>query len=1174
MKTLFTSWSASRATTIFAVCLVAVSLLAPGSSLAQTTYGSIVGNVMDNTRAMILAANVTLTHLGTNETLTGQTSNAGLYQFLQLHAAGYRLEVEAPGFKRFVREPIELETRQVVRIDVTMELGEVTESIMVTGATPLLESETSTLGEVINERKVIDLPLNGRNPFGLIALVPGVVPGGCDSPDACHPAVINFTGWGNYQIGGTLANQSEALWDGAPITGGQLNGWRFVPTQDAVQEFKVQTNNYGAEFGRTAGGMINITTKSGSNQFHGSGFEFLRNKALNTNNFFAKQAGFEKPPYTQNQFGGTVGGPIVKDKLFFFTSWESARIRRAISLVHTVATPIQRQGDFSQTFASDGSLIPIYDPTTSREDPNNPGSFIRNPFAGNVIPSSRLNQTAQVMQDLFGVPNAPGDSVTNINNFFTNASVADDSDQFNARVDYLQSDNHKLFGRYTWFEVQGPGIDTFGTGTSTVDFGPIEHSRSKQALLDSTYTFNPTTVMNLRYTLMRFLFDRSPLSFGEDLSKFGGAWPEVNSQIAEILRHNPVIRLQDMTSLDASSGSTIFQREANHQIVGSLSKFTGKHTFKVGGELRIIQLNYAQSNSTSGSFGFNNILTANTPSTNATGGFGYASFMLGLPNDGSLATPGFAASQRIYRGVYFQDDYRATNKLTLNLGVRYDVEGPWTERFDRIAIFLPNDPHPLGAEVGLDLRGRLALVNSPDRSSRAMRDTFYGQFAPRAGLAYRLTDNTVIRTGYGIFFIPGNVGRYEPSLDPLSSITTPMVGSLDGGVTPGVSIDDPFPTGLLVPPGRQGDFQKQFTGLGPFAEYAEASAGYTQHWNFNIQHTLPGEWLIDVAYAGSKGTALPIVLLQANTLPNEFLSMGAALNEQVPNPFFGSDLITPGAKSQPTIARGELLRPFPQYTSVLRWDPPVGSSVYHSAQLKVEKRFSNGASILASYTNAKLISDVETITGWLQPSPGVQNPQNLKAERSVSGHDISQRFVLSTTLDLPFGRDRKFGTDIKGVADKIVSGWAINAIYTAQTGFPIGGPGCRANLTSSFGGGCRTNSTGTSAELSGDAEGRINRWFDTSQFVQPAPFTFGNVARTLPDVRTHGVNNLDFSFFKNTVFGPEGRYNVQFRAEFFNIFDRTQFGFPNLGSGSTAFGVITSQQNEPRIIQAGLKFIF
>ena len=1163
-----------RGFSLVLVILLASALVAPSKISGQTTYGSIVGSVTDNTGAMIPAATVTLTHLGTNESQTVQSSATGLYQFLQLHPANYRIEVEVPGFKRSVREPIGLEMSQVVRIDASMELGEVTESIEVTGATPLLESETSTLGEVINERKVIDLPLNGRNPFGLMSLVPGVIPGGCDSPDACHPAVINFTGWGNYQIGGTLANQSEALWDGAPLTGGQLNGWRFVPTQDAVQEFKVQTNNYGAEFGRTAGGMINITTKSGSNEFHGSLFEFLRNKAVNTNNYFAKQAGLDKPPYTQNQYGGTVGGPILKDKVFFFTSWESARIRRAISLVHTVATAQQRMGDFSQTFVASGSLIPVYDPNTSREDPNARGSYIRDPFVNNTVPSNRLSPTAQVMKDLFGQPNVPGEPVTNINNFFTNASVADDSDQFNGRLDYLLSDNHKLFGRYTWYQVQGPGIDTFGTGVTTVDFGPIEDSRSKQALLDSTYTINPTTVLNLRYSLMRFLFDRSPLSFGTDLARYGGGWGAINDQVGERLRHHPVLRMQDMTSIDASSGSTIYQRESNHQVVGSLSKFTGKHTFKFGGELRIIQLNYAQSNSTSGDFTFNNILTANTPSTGASGGFGWASFMLGLPNNGNLWTPGFAASQRVYRGLYFQDDYRATNKLTFNLGVRYDIEGPWTERFDRIAVFQPTEPHPLGSDVGLDLKGRLALVGSPERASRGMRDTFYGQFAPRMGLAYRLADRTVIRTGYGIFFLPGNIGRYEPSLDPLSSIQTPMVGSLDGGVTPGSTIDNPFPTGLLVPPGREGDFQKQFTGLGPFAEYGEASDGYTQHWNFNLQHTLPGEWLIDVAYAGSKGTALPLVLYQANSIPNEFLSLGPELNEQVANPFFGSELITPGPLTQPTLARGQLLRPFPQYTSVLRWDPPVGSSIYHSAQVKAEKRFSNGASILASYTNAKLISDVETITGWLQPSPGVQNPQNLRAERSVSGHDIAQRFVLSTTLDVPVGRGRGLGGNVTGFADKLISGWAINAIYTAQSGFPLGGPGCRANLTGSFGGGCRVNSTGSSAGRSGNAEGRINEWFDTSKFTQPSAFTFGNVARTLPDVRTHGVHNLDFSFFKNTLFGPESRYNVQFRVEFFNIFDRTQFGFPNLASGSTAFGVITDQLNEPRIIQFGLKFMF
>lgn len=1143
---------------------------------AQTTYGAIVGNVSDSSGAAIGGATVVLTNLGTNQKVTFSSDSSGFYQFVNLLPAEYRIDAEHPGFKRFTQFPIPLRVQQVARVDINLVVGDVAETVEVTGEAPLLESETSSLGQVVHQRKVEDLPLNGRNPLALAALVPGVVPGGCGGPDSCNVAVVNNHGWGNFQIGGGLANQSEALWDGAPLSGGFMNTLRFVPSQDALQEFKVQTNSFGSEFGRTAGGVINLTTRSGSNELRGSAYEFLRNRALNTNTFFNNANNVRRPPYTQNQFGATLGGPVVipkvydgRNKTFFFVNYEGLRLRRGIALLHTVADARQREGDFSQTFTAAGALRTIYDPATTRPDPNVPGAFLRDPFPGNRIQPSRFDPVSLRMRDLFALPNRAGAPLTGINNFATNASVANNSDQYTLRFDQVVGDKHRFFGRYSNYRINAPGIDPFGTQTTTVDFGAVQTNQIHNFVIDDTITFNPTTIVDLRYAILRGGFTRAPKSLGFDLTTLGLP-AALNQQIG--LRHIPVIRLEDFTSLDASTGSSIQQWELSHTINGSLSKFLGKHTLKVGGDVRWMYLNYLQSNSTSGDFTFNRIFTANNP-LQPVGGFGYASFLLGLPAAGSLATPSAVANFRPYQSYFVQDDFRVTGRLTLNLGLRYDIEGQWAERFDRIAVFLPDAEHPLAAETRLPVRGRLGLVNSNDRRSRAMRDTFYGQWNPRVGFAYRLGASSVIRAGYGVFWLPGNLGRYEPSLDPTSSVTTPFVSSLDGGVTPIGRISNPFPEGLLMPPGRDPSFQRLAAGQGINGEFAQPLRAYAQQWNFNIQRTLPGEVLLDIAYAGAKGTRLPLTTLQANTIPEELMSLGASLQDQVPNPFFGAANISPGTLSRSTVARGQLLRPHPQYTSVVRWDPSLGDSSYQSMQLKVEKRFSAGASILASYTIAKLISNVETLTGWLQPTGGIQNPRNLSAERSLSAQDVPQRLVVSYTYDIPIGRGRKLWSGASPAADKFVGGWAVNGIYTAQSGTPLFLT-TAVNLTNSFGGGSRPDSLGRSAKLEGPAQQRLGRWFDTSAFAQPAAFRFGNLARTLPDARAHGINNWDFSVFKNTLFGPEQRFNIQFRAEFFNLFNRVQFGFPGNALGTPQFGVVNSLANEPRLIQMALKFIY
>jgi len=1132
---------------------------------AQSTFGSILGTLSDGTGAVVPGVRVTVTNLVTNERRSTATSTAGLYQFANLLPASYRLEAEMSGFKRFVREPVLLEVQQTVRIDIKMALGEVSETVEVTDATPLLQPETSSLGEVIQRRKVEDLPLSGRNTLALAALVPGVVPQG-SSTDA--PAVPNFFAWGNFQISGALGNQSEAMLDGATVMGSLMNSVRFVPTQDSIQEFKVQTNNLSAEYGRTSGGIINLTTKSGSNQLHGSLFEFLRNEVLDANTFFNNANRVKTPAFTQNQFGGTVGGPVLRNKLFYFGSYEGFRQRRGRSFLLTVPTLPERSGDFSQTRSANGNLIPIHDALTTTTLPD--GTATRTPFPNSVIPQSRLDAAARRLANLaYAPPNLPGAPNTNINNWAGNTAMAADADQAMIRSDYLVSDNDRFFGRYSYWRADTPRLDPFENNTQVVlDIFP-DFRETQQLMVEDVHSFSPSTVADFRYTHLWFQYDRIPLSQGQDMTALGFA-PNLNREIPADFRHIPNLTVAGMTLI--FPGSKIHQAERTQQFTANVTKIWDRHTLKVGTDLRIYRQNYTQTNDSAGAFTFNAPFTARSPFTTS-GGTGFASFMLGYAATGAANTPALQEQSRFYRAVYVQDDFRATTKLTLNLGLRYDQDGDFTERNDRFSTFNPGLPHPLTQATGLPLKGRVILVNTPEHPSRQWKGTYLGQVAPRFGFAYRLANRTVLRGGYGLFWLPPTIARRETLVEPTAVATTTFVGSIDGGLRPFHTLANPFPDGIRQPPGRARDLEAIFAGQTFPSTLREKEYAYSQQWNFNLQREWGGSTLVEVAYAGLKGNRLPINLFGINQLSAEALAQGPSLNTLVPNPFAG--LVSRGPLSTPTIARGRLLRPFPQYDTVGIRGLFAGNSIYHSLQAKFQKRFSSGAGILVSYTNAKLISDTETQTSWLDAVANAQDAYNFRAERAVSSSDVPQRLVVSGNYDLPFGRGKQYLGSSSGLTGAVVSGWAVNGIYTWQAGFPLGIT-TAANLTGSYGfsQNPRPNSTGQSAKLSGPAQERLGRWFNTSVFTQPAAFSFGNVGRNLPDTRGHNINNIDLSIFKNTYFGPEARFNVQFRAEFYNLFNRVHFALPGRSLGTPQFGVVNAQANEPRLIQMALKLIF
>ncbi|MEZ5403679.1 MAG: TonB-dependent receptor [Bryobacteraceae bacterium] len=1143
----------------------AVCAIAPG----QTFFGSVVGNVADATGAAMPQATVALINTGTADRRTAETDPSGAYQFVNLTPGQYRVEVEKQGFRRFVRDNITVEVQSTVRIDVAMQVGEVTQILEVTEQTPLLQTENASLGQVVESRKVLEMPLNGRNVYSLVALVPGVVPGG---QSGSTPTGANPFAWANFQIGGGQANQSASYIDGAPVNASYVNLTALVPTQDAVQEFRVQTNSLGPEFGRFAGGVINLTTKSGTNSFHGSAYEYFRNRVLNANTFFNNRAGVQRPAFSQNQFGANIGGPIQHDKTFFFGSYEGFRLRQGSSYVFTVPTDAMRAGNFSDYRNASGAMVPVYDPLTTCGRLNNPAcpgnTISRTPFPGNVIPTNRIDRAAAAMVPLWGRANGPGLPFTAVNNYTANASVGGSQEQVNIRGDHNVSDKQRLFARYTFWKNYNLPIDPYGTNTC-VD-RCIESMNTNQAVLGDTYSINPTTFLDMRLSFTRFSYDRTSLTAGYDLTQLG--WPaQLNNDVAFRVQPIPLVNQYNGVFSTNGTGSTIVARNDIYSINPSMTKIAGKHTVKFGGEWRRLTHNYFQQNNPSGSFNFDNLITSVNPLAAAGTGNGFASFLLGMGSGGGITHNNFVAGQMIYRALYVGDQWQIGSRLTFNYGVRFEQIGPWSERFDRLVVLLPDAANDLNGRGGLQFRGRFGLVNSPDNPSRN-NTKLANVFSPRLGLAYRLNNKTVLRSGYGLFYLPNDVAfNTAPNIDISNAYNTPYLGTLDGSITPNDRISNPFPNGIVQAPGRASNIQQLFNGQGVNAPLYNDPRAYTQQWNFDIQREILGGMALDVAYAGSKGTFLPGPNQALNQLPVEFLSQGQSLLTQVPNPFLGE--VKLGALAQPNVSRAQLLRPYPQYTGYNLVSPMNRNSIYHSGQLKLEKRFSNGASILTSYTWAKLISDTDTLTAWLEPSGGlgVQNWYNLSAERSVALYDVAHRAVISFIYDLPFGKGQRYMSGLNGAAERIVGGWGINGVTTFQSGNPLG-ISMAVNTSNSQGGGQRPNSTGVSANLDGPAQSRLNRWFDTSQFTAAPAFTFGNVARSLSDVRSHGVNNFDFTLFKNTRLTE--RFGLQFRTEVFNLFNRVQFSPPARALGNSQFGIVSGQYNNPRLVQFALRLQF
>jgi hypothetical protein len=1123
--------------------------LCPALARAQSYTGTIAGTVTDPSGASIPGATVTITNQQTDRRDAHVTGADGRYTSLPLSPGEYRVDVELQGFRRGARPNIVVQIGSALVVDLRLEVGQLTDQVEVSGEAPVLETGTGAIAKLVDNRRILELPLNTRNVYSLIFLTPGVA-----------GSIGNNYNSMSYSVNGARPTMMDTVIDGVTASFPTVNGFTGIsvfPSVDAIQEFKVLGANYPAEYGRSLGSVLNVVYKSGTNKFHGSAYEFFRDSSLDSNNYFSERAGQPLGDFQRSQFGGVLSGPIQRGRTFFMTSFEGLREDRASATTTTVPTLAQRRGDFSQTLAQNGQQIRIFDPFTTRPNPAGAG-FIRDPFAGNVIPANRIDPVALQTLSYFPLPNQAGDPVTGARNYFQTGTAELDVNNFDIRVDHHLGDKQKLFARYSYRKTWSSPASFFPEDIAIAEGRVIEENNAHNVVIDYSRTLSSTTLFSARLGFARtlFVFDNQGLGF---VPSSLGLPTSIDNNVDRLMF--PRFGVSGMVTLGGNDHR--YNAFNSYPLSASLSQVRGEHSLKAGFEGRMLRVNVWEARS-AGTFNFraNETQGPNPTTASATAGLGFASFLLGFgqPNDVLIQNWKNVAANSFYWGVYAQDDWRVSPKLTLNLGLRYDIDVPRTERYNRMNYFDPDAPSPLAARVpGFpNMKGGVVFVGV-DGNSRYQYNWDTNNIAPRLGLAYQLNQKTVLRGGYSHIFGPSNQAA-QGTVGPFGFRTENLwVTSIDG-ITPLNLLKNPYPNGFVPSPGASQGLLTQ-AGANLQAPLQDTPSPWTRQFNVNLQRELPWSSAIEIAYVGTRGYDLSRVGesgMSLNQLDPSYMALGSALNQQVSNPFYG--IVNNGVLTQPTVARGQLLRPYPQFTDVIPLYHSGAKSRYNALQVTLRKRQSHGFMLEGSYTYAK----AEEI------GMNHQNSYDMEASWALASFDIKHRFVVSYLFELPFGRGRKFASDAPGFVDALIGGWQFNGITFVQSGTPLS---ITANNTAGlFGARTQPNNNGRDATLDGPVSERLDKAFDTSVYSQPAAFTFGNEPIFSPLLRADGVINFDLSLFKN--FKLRQGLTAQFRVEALNAFNRVQFSAPNTSVTSTSFGVISGQANAPRQMQLGLKLLW
>jgi outer membrane receptor protein involved in Fe transport len=1172
---------------LWIVLLVSLVLLAAPAppAAAQNFRGAIEGRVVDNSDAPVPGVTVTVTHLATNVASTTVTSESGTYAVPFLTPGAYRVTVELTGFKKIERNNVEVRIADRLALDFTLELGQIEEVVSVAAETPLLEARTGSAGQVIDEKRIALMPLSDGNPFVLTRLVPGIAYTG----DLKFSRPFDNGGTSGITADGASGGNEFTL-DGAP---NMASGKRvaFVPPAGAVQEFKVETANFDAQQGHTAGATVNVSLKSGTNAFRGEGYYHYRDEALSSSDFFLKRAGKPKDTLDYKRYGGVLGGPIFRDRTFFFAAGEWLYDQFPEPNQYTVPTAQQRSGDFSALLAQG---IVIYDPATAFL--NKDGRIERLPFPGNIIPANRLSPIAKNYLALYPLPNQAGDAQGR-NNYFSTNPRSDDFYSFSGRVDHQLSADQKLFVRYNRNHRREDRNNWTGEIDGIRPTGNFLFRNNDAVNADHVWTMTPTVLLNLRGGWSRFeepsvrehqgFFDPASLGFSQQTAAlFGDA--------------------SYLPRFNISSGSTGPFSPLGENLASSLNNFSiytfqptltvirGNHSVRVGYDWRGYREDEFGPGAQAGEYTFSTNYTKQTDnSTAAPIGQELASFLLGLPTGGSIARNAPRHNQVLYQGAFVQDDWKVSGKLTLNLGLRYEYEGAPTERSNsQVRGFDPTAQlsiaaaaraayaaHPIAeiAPAAFSVQGGLRFA---DASSRGAWIADKNNLQPRVGFAYQWNEKTVVRGGWAIYTVPQIIDDvYQPGF----SQATNIVPTLDNGLTFRASLANPFPDGAQDPPGasRGADTflgRSLASSSNRFVNDISFRNGQAMRWVASVQRELPGQWMVEAAYVGNHGYDLR-TNVQINPVPRQYLSTSDVrddatinfLTTNVTNPFAG---LLPGETlNSATVQRLQLLKPYPQFNDIFghAFD---GTNRYDAAQFRVERRFRKGYTFMAAYTWSRLMEQVSRL-----------NDTDTTYENRVSRDDMPHRFTMNGIWELPFGRDRAFASHLHPVANAIVGGWNIAATWTWQSGRPL--DLTATNAFTYYNGDITTLKT----HYSDNPDQPV---FDTSGFYfhDPAVQTNGaddpakqradrriqlaNNIRTIPSrvssLRGPTLNMWDMSFVK--MLQLAGRSRLEVHIELYNAFNTVFYNDPTLDARSATFGQVTSQNNLPRNIQIGTKLTF